>query len=67
MYRTHYPGPDPPDIAIFVWYPDPAGSWYEKKIRIWFRPDLNLKKKSGSGSGRILIWKKYPGPVPAGS
>ena len=33
MYRTHYP------------VPDPAGSWYEKKVR--FRPDPNLKKKSG--------------------
>ena len=41
-----------PDIAIFVWYPDPAGSLFEKK--------------SGSGSGRILIWKKNPDPVPAG-
>ena len=28
--------------------------------RIW--PDINLKKKSGSGSGRILIKKKRLGP-----
>ena len=34
--------------------PDPAGSWFEKKIRIRFRPDPNFKKRSGSGSGRIL-------------
>ena len=34
-------------------------------IRI--RPDLYLKKNSGSGSGRILIKKKSPDPGPAGS
>ena len=34
-------------------------------IRI--RPYLNLKKKFGSGSGRILIWKKNPDPGPADS
>ena len=31
------------------------------------RPDLDMKKKSRSGSGRILIWKNDPDPVPAGS
>ena len=32
--------------------PDPAGS---HKIRIRFQPDSKLKKRPGSGSGRILI------------
>ena len=32
----------------------------------WIRPDLNLKTRFGSGSGRFLILKKYPDPVSAG-
>ena len=48
--------------------PDPgSGQIRPLFAEIRIRPDLNLKKISGSGSGRISIWKKDSDPVPAGT